>query len=239
MMAEPAQEAAVLSVRDLSPTVRELIISPRERHLHFAPGQWVSLKLPVGPRPPLVRAYSMAEPESSTGDLVLVFDRVPDGVGSNYLFTLQQGDTIMISGPHGNFRLPEPLTKDLLFVARFTGIVPIRCMILTLVNDHDQARAGPRMTLVYALPATDRVYDEEFQALAESNSNFRYVPILSDLHHKQDAVPLDTDLLRTLVGDRRAVYPMLAGTKAFVRPLRTLLTEMGFERREIKHETYD
>jgi hypothetical protein len=32
---------------------------------------------------------------------------------------------------------------------------------------------------------------------------------------------------------------MLAGTKAFVRPLRTLLTEMGFERREIKHETYD
>src|SRR5437870_9178527 len=30
---------------------------------------------------PLTRAYSMAEPESPSGELVLAFDRVPNGLG--------------------------------------------------------------------------------------------------------------------------------------------------------------
>jgi len=32
---------------------------------------------------------------------------------------------------------------------------------------------------------------------------------------------------------------MIAGVKAFARPLRALLMELGFDRREVKLETYD
>jgi NAD(P)H-flavin reductase len=181
----------------------------------------------------------MAAPESSTGELVLVFDRVPSGIGSNYLFTLKPGDTVSISGPHGNFQLPESLAKDLLFIARFTGIVPIRCIIIDLMKRRDQQGAAPGMTLVYAAPAMDRIYDSEFQRLAELQSDFCYIPIVSDQPHGQEATPVEKDMLRTLIGQRRDLYPMLAGTKAFVRPLRTLLMEMGFERREMRQETYD
>ncbi|HET8580464.1 MAG TPA: FAD-binding oxidoreductase, partial [Nitrospiraceae bacterium] len=85
-MAQPTQQAQVVSVRSLSPTVRELVLSPLERKIFFRPGQWVSLQLPVGEHPPLVRAYSMAEPEASSGHLVLALDHVPNGVGSGYLF---------------------------------------------------------------------------------------------------------------------------------------------------------
>ena len=75
-MAEATQQAAVVSVRDLTPSVRELVLLPLEQAIHFRPGQWVSLKLPVGARPPLVRAYSTAEPEAASGHLVLVFDQI-------------------------------------------------------------------------------------------------------------------------------------------------------------------
>jgi len=61
-MAEPTQRAKVMRARMLSPTVHELTLIPLESKISFKPGQWVSLKLPVGERQPLTRAYSMAEP---------------------------------------------------------------------------------------------------------------------------------------------------------------------------------
>src|SRR5439155_10878377 len=122
-MGEPTQRANVTRARMLSPPVRELVLMPLESKITFKAGQWVSLKLPVGERQPLTRAYSMAEPESSSGELVLVFDRVPGGLGSGYLSSIQEGDDLVLAGPYGNFTVPLPLTIDLVLVARFTGIV--------------------------------------------------------------------------------------------------------------------
>src|SRR5436309_7743482 len=127
-MGEPTQRAKVTRARMLSPTVRELVLLPLESKISFKPGQWVSLKLPVGERPPLTRAYSMAEPESSSGELVLAFDRVPGGLGSGYLSSVKERDELILTGPYGNFTVPRPLTVDLVLVARLTGLVPIRCV---------------------------------------------------------------------------------------------------------------
>ena len=57
---ESTWSATVLSATDLTPHVRQLIVLPKFQKLAFLPGQWVSLKLPLGPKPPLNRAYSMA-----------------------------------------------------------------------------------------------------------------------------------------------------------------------------------
>jgi ferredoxin-NADP reductase len=230
-MAEPVQQASVITVRDLSPSVRELTLSP-ERPISFTPGQWISLKLPTGPRPPLVRAYTMAEPESPSGRLVLAFDRVPGGLGSEYLFSMKPGETVAMSGPHGHFVLPQPLTKELLFITRFTGIVPIRCIIRSLA----QHGPVPSIVLIYRTPALDElIYDDEFQRLRAGQKNFRYHPLLG----AEAGLAHEEDLIRSVVQNRRDFFPMVAGTKAFVRPLRTMLSEMGFERGEMRHESYD
>ena len=105
-MAEYIQSATVLSATDLTPNVRQLVILPKEQPITFKPGQWVSLKLPVGTRPPLNRAYSMAAPSTASGELTLIFDRVVDGLGTTYLFQLKAGDELSLSGPFGNFVLP-------------------------------------------------------------------------------------------------------------------------------------
>jgi ferredoxin-NADP reductase len=229
-MAAPVQQSTVIHIRDLTPSVRELTLAT-EQAIHFSPGQWVSLKLPVGERPPLVRAYSMAEPVSTSGKLVLVFDRVPNGLGSGYLFTLKPGQKIPVSGPYGRFVLPEPLTKDLLFIARFTGIVPIRC----IMQDLRKRGPLPRTTLIYIAPCREElIYDGEFRQLAATES-FRYHPLLEDDSNRQS----EYDIVRAMIQNHRDVLPMVAGTKAFLRPLRARLSEMGFERREIKHESYD
>lgn len=235
-MAEPTQEAAVLRVRLLSPSVREMVLAPLEQKISFKPGQWVSLKLPVGEHPPLNRAYSMAEPESASGHLVLAFDRVSHGLGSEYLFTMKEGDRVVLSGPYGHFVVPDPLTKDLVFIARYTGIVPIRCVLKQLFS----TPPFRDVTLIYGGPSrTELIYHDEFTALAAAQRNFHYVPTILNRQEADGESRSEAEIVASLFGNRRDVFPMICGLKAFVRPLRTYFTERGFERRELRHETYD
>ncbi len=248
-MTVETQQAEVLRIRDLGPWVRKLTLVPLERPISFKPGQWVSLHLPVGQRPPLVRAYSMAEPQSPTGHLVLAFDRVPQGLGSGYLFTLKVGAHVVMAGPYGRFILPEPLGQDLLLMARFTGIVPIHCMLKHLFAQEQSNRQIPdnpttskiQATLVYsARRQEDLIYHEEFTALAAHIGSFRYVPILSGGDgHAQDGVQKEIEVIGSLFGGRRNFYPMIAGVKSFVHPLRRHFTGWGFGRKELRYEIYD
>lgn len=243
-MAVSTQPALVTRTRHLSPSVRELVLQPQEHRISFKPGQWVSLHLPIGDRPPLVRAYTMADPEDESGELVLVFDRVPDGRGSEYLFALEEGAEVPVAGPYGNFTLPDPLPEHLVFLARYTGIVPVRCMIQHL----SRVRSAPRLTLLYTAPSkAELIYHDEFLALESQNSTFMYAPGTvsgevgsaalentegAESHHQ-------LKLLESLLGTDRTFFPMACGLKSFVRPLRRYFSECGFGRKEVRYETYD
>ena len=235
VMGESVQSARVLSAIDLTPTVRQLVILPLEQHISFLPGQWVSLKLPVGPRPPLNRAYSMAAPGTETGELTLVFDRVVGGLGSTYLWGLRPGEEVRLSGPHGNFTLPQRHERELLYIARFTGLVPIRCMLKHL---YSQRHSGSALLLAVAPAEEELLFHHEFLTLAVTHAGFRYLPLIAAAGEQQ-AVDLTLSMLRPLTEEGPKTIPMLCGTKGFVRPLRAYFTEIGYERKEVKTETYD
>ena len=234
-MAEFTQAARVLSVNDLTPHTRQLILLPTVQNIVFQPGQWVSLKLPVGAAPPLNRAYSMAAPGTPSGELTVIFDRVPGGVGSNYLYTLKPDDVIHLSGPYGNFTLPQQLDRDLLFVARYTGLVPIRCILKQLYAQ----RQTDTILLIAVAPAEDELlFHEELLTLAATHPRFRYLPFVA-AEGEQQSVDLTRSVLRPLIERTPKVIPMLCGTKGFVRSLRAYLVEAGYDRKEVKIETYD
>lgn len=234
-MAELTQPATVLSATDLTPHVRQLVLLPKTQKILFQSGQWVSLQLPVGVKPPLNRAYSLAEPPSPTGQLTLVFDQVPHGTGSNYLYGLKPGDELLLSGPYGNFSLPPSLDRELLLVSRYTGIVPIRCMLTQL------AASGPLppAILIAVGPAENEwLYHDELHALAAQQPSFRYIPIAMN-GTDQEVVEATLTVLRPLITGRQKMTPLLSGVKGFVRPLRAYLMEAGYDRKEVKTETYD
>ena len=232
-MAEPAQLAEVVSLTALTPHTTELVLRPVESPLFFKPGQWISLQLPVGDHPPLNRAYSLAEPPAPSGHLTLVFDHVPGGKGSGYLSTLKPGDRIPLTGPYGHFVLPEAKTQHLLLIGRYSGLVPLRCMIRSLAKQDTL----PSTTLIAHAPtASEQLYHEEFIALAASQSNFRYLPFVSE---GADGHADTVEVIKDLAGNGHRVTPMIAGIKAFARPLRSLFMDLGFDRREVKLETYD
>ena len=152
-MPEHIQYATVLSATDLTPHVRQLVVLPKEQPIDFKPGQWVSLKLPVGTRPPLNRAYSMAAPSTTSGEMTLIFDRVTGGLGTSYLFQIKPGEEVSLSGPFGNFVLPPSLDREAVFIARYTGLVPIRCLLKEL---YAQRYRGP-VLLIAVAPAEEEL----------------------------------------------------------------------------------
>lgn len=235
VMAEFMQSATVLSVNDLTPHVRQLVLLPFARKITFQPGQWVSLKLPVGAKPPLNRAYSMAAPGTPSGELTLIFDRVPGGVGSNYLYTLNPGDDTHLSGPYGNFTLPKQLDRELILIARYTGLVPIRCMLKQL---YAQRQTGSVLLVSVAPAEEELLFHQEFLTLAVTHLGFRYLPLVA-AGGEQQGVDLTFSMIRPLIEGAPKVIPMLCGTKGFVRPLRAHFVEAGYDRKEVKTETYD
>jgi ferredoxin-NADP reductase len=234
-MAEVIQSGTVLSSTDLTPHVRQLVLLPREPPMVFEPGQWISLKLPVGGRPPLNRAYSMAAPHTSSGELTLVFDRVMGGLGSNYLWEMKPGEVVAFSGPHGGFLLPQPMDRELVFVTRYTGLVPVRCMLKQLYGAQHR---GAVLLIAVAPQENELLFHQELLTLAVTQPGFRYLPLVA-AGGEQQAVDLTLSMLRPLIEDAQRVLPLLCGTKGFVRPLRGCFLEAGYNRKDIKTETYD
>ncbi len=234
-MTELTQPATVLSITDLTPHVRQLVLLPKTQKIVFQPGQWVSLQLLVGAKPPLNRAYSMAEPPSPAGQLTLVFDQVPDGIGSSYLYGLKTGDELLLSGPYGNFALPFSLDRGLLFISRYTGLVPIHCIL----KQRAASGALPPAILIAVGPAEDEwLYHGELLALTAQHPSFRYMPVGVN-GTDQEIVEATVKLLPPLFTGRPKVMPLLSGVKGFVRPLRAYLMETGYDRKEVKTETYN
>jgi phenol hydroxylase P5 protein len=241
-MSIPTQQAELLGVRALAPGVRELVIRPRGEPVRFAPGQWISLHLPVGERQPLIRAYSLAAPPSPGGELVLCTDLVSGGLGSTYLHGLAPGAELTLAGPFGSFVAPDPFATDLVLVTRFTGVVPVRCILKHLFRE--PIGGGPAATLVYGAEHREHlIYHQELAALAARTPRFRYYPTAftgggADGIDRRSELEIVTELYRW-PWSRCGFQPMVSGLRELVNPVRTFFVELGCGRKAVRCEHYD
>jgi NAD(P)H-flavin reductase len=168
--------AQIARVDDLTHDVRVTtleLIEPAE--IRFQAGQFVSFDVPKpGLRFPVTRPYSIASPPANPGAIELLFNLVPGGPGSTFLFSLQTGDSVSFRGPAGTFVLREYPDRRLLFVATGTGIAPIRSMI------HTRLPSPTPVTLIWGLRhERDLYYQDELAALAAQYPEFSYTITLS------------------------------------------------------------
>jgi ferredoxin-NADP reductase len=236
-MTVPTQEAEVVEIRRLCPDVREMVLRPHAHPIPFRPGQWISVHLPLAGERPVIRAYTLAEPPSDGDTLVLCFDRVKEGAVSTWLFDLEVGDRIVVSDALGNFVRPDEVA-GLALVTWFTGIVPMRCMLLEMAR----TGRGVPTVLVYGAPREDQMpYHDQLLELERQNPWLTYVPVCGSGPEKVvEALP--SGLARAFpegVGPGR-VHPMIAGIRACVLPAREwFVASHGYQKGQVQKETYD
>jgi Na+-transporting NADH:ubiquinone oxidoreductase subunit F len=135
---------------------------------------------------PVSRAYSIASRPEDRGLIVFNIrlavppagreDEVPPGIVSSYLFSLDPGDSLDVSGPFGTFHA-QLTEREMIFIGGGVGMAPLRAMIHEQIG---QGR-GRKMTYFYgARSAADLFYVQEFERIAAEHDNFDWVPALSD-----------------------------------------------------------
>ncbi|MBL6722399.1 MAG: NADH:ubiquinone reductase (Na(+)-transporting) subunit F [Candidatus Margulisbacteria bacterium] len=131
------------------------------------------------------RAYSMANYPEEKGIIKLNVriatpppgKDVNPGVGSSYLFNLAPGDSVMVSGPYGEFFAKET-KREMCFIGGGAGMAPMRSHIFDQLKRLNTKR---KMTFWYgARSKSEMFYDEEFKLLQDSFKNFKYYVALSD-----------------------------------------------------------
>lgn len=139
----------------------------------------------------IFRAYSMAN-HPAEGNIVMLNVRiaspppgmdVPPGLASSYIFNLKPGDTVMVSGPYGEF-FAKDSPREMLYVGGGAGMAPMRSHIFDLLKTKHSTR---KISFWYgARSRREMFYDDEFKALEAEFPNFSYHVALSDPMHEDN-----------------------------------------------------
>jgi ferredoxin-NADP reductase len=221
-------EATIERIDEIAPATRSFILRlPAAVRFVFKPGQFISCLLPVGGET-IIRPYSIASSPEDTSRLEICLNRVPNGPGSHYLFSLASGATVRFTGPWGTFFLTDPPTAECVFIAAGTAIAPIRPMLWRALTG---ATAPVRLHYATA-SAAHLLYRAEFQGAASTNDRFTFTPLVGG--------SLIDAITRRYVSDDgdRSRHFYICGVGGIVAQLRDLLRRCGYERRAVQYEQW-
>ena len=219
--------AQVESIKNLAHDVRQLdlrLIEPKT--INFKPGQFISFEMPHPQTGRLVtRAYSIASQPSQSDVVTLLFNLVPGGPGSGFLFHLKEGEKTQFKGPAGHFYLREDPGRDLLFIASGTGIAPIRSMLLANAERPDARPA----TLFWGLRSQQDLYYQD--ELAELTKRMPTLTAITTLSRPEPGWFGKSGRVLRLIEERIASVKNLAvylcGNSAMIADATSLLQNKG------------
>lgn len=173
-------EAKVASIRDLTYDIKYISLQLKEDEtIDFVAGQYVQLKIPLygNIKDEVYRAYSIASPETNKNQIDLIIRRVPNGIGTTYIFDyLKEGDTIFFNGPYGDFYLRDS-QREIIYIAGGSGLAPIKSMLHKMVEEGIDRKA----TFFFGcVSGRDLYFIEEMKSFEEKLPNFTFIPALSD-----------------------------------------------------------
>ncbi len=140
----------------------------------------------------IFRAYSMANHPAEGNQVRLnvriatppppLWNEVPPGLASSYIFNLKAGDKVTISGPYGEFFIKDT-DREMIYIGGGAGMAPMRSHLFHLFHSLKTKR---KVSIWYgARSVREMFYDEHFKQIAKEFPNFTYKVALSE--------PMDED----------------------------------------------
>lgn len=203
----------------------------------FMPGQYINLSATVqGVK--TSRAYSISSPATQRSGYDITVRESASGFVSDYLLKeLKEGDTLVSSGPAGNFYQFTPVHgKKLCFIAGGSGITPFMSMLQT---DADRLCADKEIILIYGCAKeSDVIFKERLRELEKTLPGFRLVLVISEPGDgcSERTGFITAELLKDVLGDTNAFCYFLCGPQAMYDFVGDELNKLGVPRRKIRRE---
>lgn len=135
---------------------------------------------------PVTRAYSMANYPGEKGIIKLNvriaspppgLAALPPGQVSSYMFNLQPGDEVTISGPFGEFFMDDS-DSEIILIGGGAGMAPLRSHVFDLFKGKKTKR---KVSFWYGGRSMKEVfYTDQFKEIEHNNDNFSFHLALSD-----------------------------------------------------------
>lgn len=136
---------------------------------------------------PIFRAFSMANHPAEGNRVMLnvriatppppLWNDVPPGLASSYIFNLKPGDKVTISGPYGEFFIKES-EREMVYIGGGAGMAPMRSHLFHLF---ETLKTGRKVSFWYgARSVREMFYDDHFKQIEKQFPNFSYHVALSD-----------------------------------------------------------
>lgn len=225
-------KAEVKDIEQLTPDVRHFrLLVPKE--FTFKPGQFIQVIVDKNTK----RAYSIASAPNEHGYIELCVKKVKKGIGTNYLFSRQRGDTIDLMGPYG-FLGEGDMKKDLVFISTGTGIAPFRSIIYNLLENKHKKKI---ILLTGFRYKRDRLYLNELKVLQEKYKNFKHFNIVSDPedpNYKGEVGRVQLLMEKHIPKNFSGDY-YICGIKGMVLDVEELLLSQGVDKKRIHMERFN
>ena len=249
-----AVTAAEEYIRQLHPESMELIVSDiieettstktlrlvaKDNYLPpFLAGQYIALFLEVGGIR-TSRPYSISSQPNQIGYYDITIRRVENGLVSNYLLDeIKRGDTLLSSGPAGNFYF-NPLIhqKTIVCIAGGSGITPFMSMIREIV----ECGLDRTVFLVYGSKTTeDIIFGDEIRRLAEKFENIHFIPVIEEPAKEYNGACgfITREVLREALENIEDKSFFICGPQGLYDFCLPQVEDLGIPRRKIKQEMY-
>jgi len=184
------------------------------------------------------RAFSIASAPSE--DTLMFATRMRNTAFKRVLKTLPLGTPCKIDGPFGDLKLHNNASKAAVFLCGGIGITPVRSILV-------EAAASQLPHRIFLFFSNHRrktaPFFDEVEALQAKNSNYRFIPSMTDLtitgeNWSGETGYLSSEMLRRhLQGVTSAIY-YVTGPAAMVSGMRTILHETGVDDDDIRVEEF-
>lgn len=200
---------------------------------------------------PITRSYSMANAPAEGNRVVLNVrlalpppnrPEIPPGRMSAYLFSLQAGQQVELTGAYGDFRIDEG-PREMVFVGGGAGMAPLRSMIVDQLE-----RLGTPRTMSYwygARSVRELFYADTFERLARQYPNFSWQVALSE-PRPEDAWEGPTGFIHQVLFERYLEHHAapedcdyyLCGPPPMLKAVLALLDNLGVDPDQIHFDDF-
>jgi ferredoxin-NADP reductase len=238
-MAYQFSDATIVNIIDENEVVKRYFIKvPEETPFTFKAGQFIMLDLPIDSKY-TNRSYSIASPPSEDNIFELCIVINPKGMGTPYIFeNYKVGSTVKISRVLGKFVIQQPIDHDICFICTGTGIAPLRSQLLDIVNKNIPHR---NIYMVFGNRwEKDILYRKEMEDLQAKIPSFQFIPVLSRQNEGWTGrTGYVHAVYEELFSDKRPACFYLCGWADMLRDARQRLEAMGYDKKQVKFESYD
>lgn len=164
--------------------------------------------------------------------------RLRDTAFKRILRNLPIGTEVELDAPYGDFTLHKTETTPAVFIIGGIGVTPVHSMITQATHD----KTKHQIILFHAnRTLSDAPFSSDFERLAKENSNFTYVPVITDEPPEEWTGERGRVVEATInrhASDVNAPIYYLAGPEGMVKAMRQLLVSMDVNVDNIRTEEF-